>query len=234
MGLERGRRRLRARREQRGADHPGDEGGGRRRAGQDHLRRDQGARLHDRRELPGLLSAMAAGERSGDGGAGTAAARHRARRHLQDLRAGAGQPRHPPRGPQGHDPRHRRRERRRQVDADVDPLRLLPGRLPARSGSTAGRRRSPTARRRSRAGIGMVHQHFMLVEPFTVLENVVLGAESGRLAAAVARQGAGGAEAARGGLRARGRSRTRWSASSRSGCSSGSRSSRRSTASATS
>ena len=30
-------------------------------------------------------------------------------------------------------------------------------------------------------GIGMVHQHFMLVEPFTVLENVVLGAEGGRL-----------------------------------------------------
>jgi simple sugar transport system ATP-binding protein len=28
-------------------------------------------------------------------------------------------------------------------------------------------------------GIGMVHQHFMLVEPFTVLENVVLGAEGG-------------------------------------------------------
>ncbi|MEQ8248653.1 MAG: ABC transporter ATP-binding protein [Alphaproteobacteria bacterium] len=32
-------------------------------------------------------------------------------------------------------------------------------------------------------GIGMVHQHFMLVEPFTVLENVILGAESGRLLA---------------------------------------------------
>jgi simple sugar transport system ATP-binding protein len=30
-----------------------------------------------------------------------------------------------------------------------------------------------------RAGIGMVHQHFMLVEPFTVLENVVLGREGG-------------------------------------------------------
>ena len=30
-------------------------------------------------------------------------------------------------------------------------------------------------------GIGMVHQHFMLVDPFTVLENVVLGAEDGRL-----------------------------------------------------
>jgi simple sugar transport system ATP-binding protein len=27
------------------------------------------------------------------------------------------------------------------------------------------------------AGIGMVHQHFMLVEPLTVLENVLLGAE---------------------------------------------------------
>jgi ABC-type uncharacterized transport system ATPase subunit len=30
-----------------------------------------------------------------------------------------------------------------------------------------------------RAGIGMVHQHFMLVEPFTVLENLVLGLEPG-------------------------------------------------------
>src|SRR5688572_13653242 len=30
-------------------------------------------------------------------------------------------------------------------------------------------------------GIGMVHQHFMLVDPFTVLENVVLGAEEGKL-----------------------------------------------------
>src|SRR5206468_1875002 len=38
------------------------------------------------------------------------------------------------------------------------------------------------------AGIGMVHQHFMLVEPFTVLENVVVGAEGGfRLAAGMAR-----------------------------------------------
>ena len=31
------------------------------------------------------------------------------------------------------------------------------------------------------AGIGMVHQHFMLVEPFSALENVVLGAEGGAL-----------------------------------------------------
>jgi simple sugar transport system ATP-binding protein len=31
------------------------------------------------------------------------------------------------------------------------------------------------------AGIGMVHQHFMLVDPFSVIENVMLGAESGML-----------------------------------------------------
>ena len=38
------------------------------------------------------------------------------------------------------------------------------------------------------AGIGMVHQHFMLVEPFTVLENVILGMEGGvRLGAGLAR-----------------------------------------------
>jgi general nucleoside transport system ATP-binding protein len=37
------------------------------------------------------------------------------------------------------------------------------------------------------AGIGMVHQHFMLVEPFTVLENVLLGVERGfRLKAGLA------------------------------------------------
>ena len=32
-------------------------------------------------------------------------------------------------------------------------------------------------------GIGMVHQHFMLVDPMTVTENVVLGAEPGTVAA---------------------------------------------------
>lgn len=31
------------------------------------------------------------------------------------------------------------------------------------------------------AGIGMVHQHFMLVDTFTVLENIMMGAESGAL-----------------------------------------------------
>ena len=40
------------------------------------------------------------------------------------------------------------------------------------------------------AGIGMVFQHFKLVENFTVLENVILGAEDGRAPAPLARQGA--------------------------------------------
>src|SRR6266566_6018862 len=31
-------------------------------------------------------------------------------------------------------------------------------------------------------GIGMVHQHFMLVEPMTVAENIVLGSEPGSVA----------------------------------------------------
>ncbi len=39
----------------------------------------------------------------------------------------------------------------------------------------------PDSQAAIRAGIGMVHQHFKLVENFTVLENVVLGAESGPL-----------------------------------------------------
>src|SRR6185436_768669 len=42
---------------------------------------------------------------------------------------------------------------------------------------TAQRIRSP--RDAIAAGIGMVHQHFMLVDPFTVLENIMLGHEAG-------------------------------------------------------
>ena len=46
----------------------------------------------------------------------------------------------------------------------------------ARCGSTASRSRFASPRRRDRrAAIGMVHQHFRLVEPFTVAENIMLG-----------------------------------------------------------
>ena len=68
------------------------------------------------------------GARSMSEGAAGSACGDRAHRHQQELRRGPRQPRHPSRHREGHDPRHRRRERRRQVDADVDPLRLLPGR----------------------------------------------------------------------------------------------------------
>src|SRR6185369_1859329 len=39
-------------------------------------------------------------------------------------------------------------------------------------------------------GIGMVHQHFMLVEPMTVAENIVLGSEPGNSASLDLRQAA--------------------------------------------
>ena len=45
----------------------------------------------------------------------------------------------------------------------------------ASSRSTASRRCSQSPRDALDAGICMVHQHFRLVEPFTVAENVVLG-----------------------------------------------------------
>lgn len=39
----------------------------------------------------------------------------------------------------------------------------------------------PDSQAAIKAGIGMVHQHFMLVENFTVLENIILGAEGGSI-----------------------------------------------------
>ena len=74
------------------------------------------------------------------------------------------------------------------------------------------------------AGIGMVHQHFMLVDTFTVVENVILGAEGGALLApgsdrAAARAGTAGARVCSGGA-----SRTPSSAICRWACSSGWRS----------
>ena len=73
-------------------------------------------------------------------------------------------------------PRRRGRERRGQVDADEDDVRHAP----ARRGDDPRRRRgacAALAERRHRAGIGMVHQHFMLADNLTVLENIVLGSE---------------------------------------------------------
>ena len=79
----------------------------------------------------------------------------------------------PPRG----GARAARRERRGQVDADERPLRAPP----ARRGRDPRRRRAGarSARRatRSGCGIGMVHQHFMLIPVMTVAENLVLGDE---------------------------------------------------------
>src|SRR5215208_1742028 len=43
-------------------------------------------------------------------------------------------------------------------------------------------RRITTPHDAIRLGVGMVHQHFMLVEPMTVAENIVLGAEPGNAA----------------------------------------------------
>ncbi len=55
-------------------------------------------------------------------------------------------------------------------------MNVLYGLLPARRGRDPGRRpagaRSPGRATRSAAGIGMVHQHFMLIPVFTVAENV--------------------------------------------------------------
>ena len=74
-----------------------------------------------------------------------------------------------------------------------------------------------------KAGIGMVHQHFMLVDTFTVLENVVLGAEAGACCATAsmrraAKSSGSGANTGCASIR------MRWSAACRSASSSASRS----------
>ena len=61
-------------------------------------------------------------------------------------------------------------------------MSIVYGYLPADSGEILvdGRPVSVKSPRDALAvGIGMVHQHFMLVDPFSVLENVLLGAEGG-------------------------------------------------------
>ena len=78
-----------------------------------------------------------------------------------------------------------------------------------------------------RAGIGMVHQHFMLIPVFTVAENVELGHERHPVSAS-STDAPPGARCARSPSATASRCRsTRSSRTSRSGSSSGSRSSRR-------
>ena len=74
-------------------------------------------------------------------------------------------------------PRAARGERRRQVDADERPLRALHSPTRARSASTAGPSASTRRCEAIDLGIGMVHQHFMLVPVMTVAENIVLANE---------------------------------------------------------
>ena len=78
------------------------------------------------------------------------------------------------------------------------------------------------------AGIGMVHQHFMLIPVFTVAENVMLGNESTGFAGTLDAAAAPVATSRRS-PSATGSTcpRTRWLRTSRSACSSASRSSRR-------
>ncbi len=86
-----------------------------------------------------------------------------------------------------------------------------------------------------RAGIGMVHQHFMLVPVFTVTENVMLGVESTRTALRILDKAVARAADPRdlGAPQPATSTRTRWSRTCRWASSSGSRSSRRSTATRT-
>ena len=103
--------------------------------------------------------------------------RPRAARHHEALPGHRRERRRRLRPPPRRGARAPRRERRRQVDADEHPLRAVPagrGRDPDQRAS-----RSSSARRSEAidAGIGMVHQHFMLIPVMTVAENIVLAAE---------------------------------------------------------
>jgi general nucleoside transport system ATP-binding protein len=63
-------------------------------------------------------------------------------------------------------------------------MRILYGMYPPEAGRIVVRGmevRIPSPRQAIALGIGMVHQHFVLVDRFTVTENIVLGAEGGAL-----------------------------------------------------
>lgn len=62
-------------------------------------------------------------------------------------------------------------------------MNILYGMFPPTSGSVeinGVKRNSMTPKEAIEAGIGMVHQHFMLIEPFTVTENIILGYEESK------------------------------------------------------
>ena len=125
-----------------------------------------------------------------------------------------------------------RRERRRQEHADDACSTGCTSRTRARSGSTASPVAIALARRRDRLGIGMIHQHFMLVNTLTVAENVALGAALVARAATDLRRSSDADPRAVRALRARRRSGRAGLAALASASGSASRSSRRSTASA--
>ncbi len=84
-------------------------------------------------------------------------------------------------GSQGHDPRDSRRERRGKSTAMKIVVRILQ----SRPGRDIFDGKPVTIRNPHDAialGIGMVHQHFMLVDKMTVAENIILGAETGTAA----------------------------------------------------
>ena len=166
---------------------PDQEGPGRHRLGQDqrHPRHGQVAR------------------------SGVRSTRSRTPRNNEEVRSGRCQRPDRLRPAAGRGARPARRERGRQVHPDVDPLRAVqPGRGRDR-GRRASRSRSTRPREAIDLGIGMVHQHFMLVPVMTVAENVVLGQEPTRGGAARRARGRAQGEGAVGALRPRRRSRAR-------------------------
>ena len=137
-----------------------------------------------------------------------------ARQRQREFRRGRRRSAHPLRG-----------ERRRQEHAHAYSLRPLPprrGRIQIK-GRHVGIS-SPAAAIRN--GIGMIHQHFMLVDTLTVAENVALGLKSYTRPPHRSLQSRRPAEGTRRTARARGRSSTPSSGSSRSASANESRSSR--------
>ena len=106
-----------------------------------------------------------------------AAARPRAPRDHQAVSGDRRERPHRPRPAARRGARAARRERRRQVDADERPLRPLPSPTRARSCSNGEPVALKSAKDAIDRGIGMVHQHFMLIPVMTVAENIVLANE---------------------------------------------------------